>query len=78
MEILIMNKEEIAETLRNEVGHLDVTIKKLQSRCDELKRFVLELEEEIHPTEPEKTVPDSNFRKAIDSVFGEKPKRPKR
>ena len=42
-----MNKKEIAESLRTEVGHLELEIKKLQARCERLKRFVLDLEDEI-------------------------------
>jgi len=72
-----MNKQEIAATLRTEVGELEVSIKKLQARCDRLKSFVLDLEAEVAgPTAQNQTpVPDSKFRKAIDKVFGEKPKR---
>ena len=72
-----MNKEEIAATLRNEIGELEVAIKKLQARCDRLKRLVLDLEAEIAGPKArnEASVPDSKFRKAIDKVFGEKPKR---
>lgn len=75
-----MNKKEIAEALRDEVGHLELEITKLQSRCEKLKTFVLDLEAEIAgpDTQNQKPVPDSQFRKVIDSVFGEKPKRPKR
>lgn len=73
-----MNKKEIAAALRNEVGHLEVEIKKLQNRCDRLKRFVLDLENEITGAQAQPIEPDSKFRKAIDLVFGEKPKRPKR
>jgi hypothetical protein len=73
-----MNKQEIAANLRTEVGHLEVEIKKLQARCDRLKRFVLDLEEEITGPEVQKQVPESQFRKVIDQVFGEKPTRPKR
>ncbi len=70
-----MNKQEIAATLRNEVGELEASIKKLQARCDRLKTFVLDLEAEIAGPVAKNPVPDSKFRKAIDSVFGEKPKR---
>ena len=72
-----MNKQEIAETLRIEVGELEVAIKKLQVRCDRLKSLVLDLEAEIGgPTAQTQTpVTDSRFRKAIDRVFGEKPNR---
>lgn len=73
-----MNKKEIAEALRQEVGHLEVSIQKLQARCEGLKQFVLDLEEEIHGPVVQTPEPDSKFRKVIDSVFGEKPKRPKR
>ncbi len=73
-----MNKIEIAATLRTEVGHLEVEIKKLQSRCERMKKFVLELEAEIAGPAVQKSAPDSKFRKVIDQVFGEKPKRPKR
>ncbi|HSY17424.1 MAG TPA: hypothetical protein VK815_03780 [Candidatus Acidoferrales bacterium] len=75
-----MNKTEIAAVLRQEVGELEVSIKKLQARCERLKLFVLDLEAEIAGPEVTKPglVEDSRFRKAIDSVFGEKPKRPKR
>jgi predicted nucleic acid-binding Zn-ribbon protein len=73
-----MNKQEIAESLRTEVGHLEVEIKKLQARCERLKRFVLDLEDEIASPPARAHEPDSKFRKAIDAVFGEKPKPPKR
>ena len=75
-----MNKQEIAEILRKEVGELEVCIKKTQARCDRLKRFVLDLEEEVNPTPSEepKSILDGKFREVIDKVFGEKPKRPKR
>ena len=75
-----MNKPEIAEILRREVGELEVSIKKLQGRCERLKRFVLDLEDEIAGPEAQNKRPaeDSKFRKVIDSVFGEKPKLPRR
>lgn len=74
-----MTKEKIAETLRQEVGELEVLIEKLQARCEEMKRFVLDLEAEIKgPPVQKPVILDSKFRKVIDSVFGEKPKRPKR
>jgi hypothetical protein len=77
-ELLIMNKQEIAAGLRTEVGHLEAAIKKLQDRCERLKTFVLDLEAEIAGPETQKSVPDSQFRKVIDQVFGENPRRPKR
>jgi hypothetical protein len=74
-----MNKQEIAESLRKEVGELEVSIKKVQARCEQLKRFVLDLEEEIAPSQPpQKTIFDGKFRKVIDRVFGEEPRPPKR
>ena len=74
-----MNKTEIAASLREEVGHLEVSIQKLQARCDRLKTFVLDLEAEIAGPEDRDKIPvkDSKFRKVIDQVFGEKPKRPR-
>lgn len=74
-----MNKQEIAQILRQEVGELEAAIKKSQDRCERLKRFVLNLEDEINPTphqEP-KSILDGKFREVIDKVFGEKPKRPR-
>jgi hypothetical protein len=74
-----MKQQEIAEILRKEVGELEVSIKKVQARCDRLKRFVLDLEAELNPTgEVPKSILDGKFREVIDKVFGEKPKRPKR
>jgi hypothetical protein len=73
-----MNKTEIAAALRKEVGELEVAINKLQARYEKLKTFVLDLEAEIARPVTQTPVPDSKFRKVIDSVFGEKPKRPKR
>ena len=73
-----MNKKEIAATLRTEVGELEVLIKKLQARLERSKRLVLDLEEEIAGPQAQIPLPDSKFRKVIDSVFGEEPKRPKR
>ena len=77
-----MNKQDIAEVLRQEVGQLEVAIKKLQARCDGLKKFVISLEEEIEAANgqrqnPNSLMDNSKFRKVVDSVFGEKPKRPK-
>jgi hypothetical protein len=75
-----MDKQEIAEALRNEVGHLEIEIKKLQTRCERLKRFVLNLEDEnAGPfVSNKKTIFDTKFGKVVERVFGEKPKRPKR
>lgn len=72
-----MTKQEIAEILRKEIGELEVCIKKAQARCDGLKRFVLDLEEEINPsTGPApKSILDGKFREVIDKVFGEKPRK---
>ena len=77
-----MNKTDIAEVLRQEVGQIEVAIKKLQARCDGLKKFVISLEEEIEAANgqrqnPNSLMDNSKFRKVVDSVFGEKPKRPK-
>ena len=72
-----MNKQEIAEILRKEVGELEVSIRKVQGRCERLKRFVLDLEEEINPTPSgpgPKSILDGKFREMVDKVFGEKPK----
>jgi len=73
-----MNKAEIAELLRREVGELEVSIKKVQGRCERLKKIVLDLEDELAPPQPKGPQPDSKFRKIIDQVFGEEPRRPKR
>lgn len=74
-----MNKKEIATALRQQVGELEVTIKKLQARCESMKLFVLDLEAELPGAETRKPkFEDSRFRKVIDRVFGEAPKRPKR
>jgi len=75
-----MNKTEIAASLRQEVGELEVAIKKLQARCERLKTFVLNLEAEIAGPAAQNAppVPESQFRKVMDQVFGEKPKRPRR
>ena len=77
-----MNKKDIAETLRAEVGALEDLIRKLQARSDRLKQMVLELEEELAGPAAQKEIkmlgPDSKFRKMVDRVFGETPKRPKR
>ncbi len=75
-----MNKKEIAETLRLEVGHLELEIKKLQARCERFKQFVLDLEDDIAGPEAknQKPEPPSKFRKVVDQVFGEKPNSPRR
>ncbi len=74
-----MNKTEIAAALRQEVGELEASIKKLQKRCDKLKQFVIDLEEEIEAANGlnKKPVAESKFRKVIDQVFGEAPKQRK-
>lgn len=78
--IVTMNKKEIAEKLRNEIGHLELAIKKSQERCEKLKVFCLDLEEEIAVAEGKIPQPEapSKFRKVVDSVFGETPKARKR
>jgi hypothetical protein len=76
----IMKQQEIAEFLRKEVGELEVSIRKVQARCERLKRFVIALEDELNPTSPgeePKSILDGKFREVIDKVFGEKPKRPR-
>lgn len=75
-----MNKEDIAATLRQEVGELDYAIVRLQARCEVLKKLVLRLEAEIEGPAPSRPRPAENakFRKVIDAVFGEKPKQPRR
>jgi hypothetical protein len=73
-----MNKAEIAAILRTEVGELEVLIKKLQARLERSKRLVLDIEEEVAGPQIDPTVPDSKFRKVIDQVFGETPKRRQR
>ena len=73
-----MNKQEIAETLRKEVGEMELAIKKSQARVERLKQFVLALEDELGGPKRIEDVPDSKFRKVIDSVFGENPTKPKR
>ncbi|MGH7941794.1 MAG: hypothetical protein ACREFR_12060 [Limisphaerales bacterium] len=74
-----MTKQEIAGILRNEVGELEVSIKKVQARCERFKRFVLDLEEDLNaaPGKESRSILDGKFREVIDKVFGEKPKRPK-
>ena len=74
-----MDKTEIAAALRQEVGELEVAIKKLQARCDKMKKFVLDLEEEIEAAsgKKRKLAEESTLRKVIDQVFGETPKRRK-
>ena len=73
-----MNKAEIAATLRNEVGELEALIKKLQARLERSKRLVLDIEAELAGPDTTRKAPASKFRKVIDQVFGEKPRRPKR
>ena len=75
-----MNKKEIAASLRREVGELEAAIKRATERCERLKRFVLDLEDEIEVAQgkPVAPVADSKFRKAIDAVFGEEPKQSKK
>ena len=77
-----MNKRDIAETLRNEVGALEDLIRKFKARSDGLKKLLFELEEELAGPAAQKEIkmlgPDSKFRKVVDRVFGETPKPPKR
>ena len=42
-----MDKTEIAASLRQEMGRLEVSLKKVQARIERLKQFVLDLEDEI-------------------------------
>lgn len=75
-----MNKQEIAAGLRDEIGAMQASIKKVQDRCDRMKKFLYALEAEIEGEKPRKQglVENTKFRKVIDSVFGEKPRQPKR
>lgn len=63
-----MNKAEIAEILRKEVGELEVLIKKLQTRLERSKRLVLDIEEEVAGPQTHQPEVESQFRKVIDSV----------
>ena len=80
----IMNKREMAQTLRAEVTALEDLIQKLKARSNGLKAVVLELEEELDGRRadgPEKIKPlgpGSKFQKMVDRVFGETPRPPKR
>jgi hypothetical protein len=77
-----MKKEQIAETLRVEIGAMEDLIKKLKGRSDRLKKMLFELDEEIAGPAAQKEIKalgaDSKFRKTIDRFFGETPKPPKR
>ncbi len=77
-----MNKKDIAETLRTEIGALEDLIKKLKNRSDRLKKMLFELEDELAGPEKLKEIKmlgdGSKFRKVIDRVFGETPRPPKR
>jgi len=79
---VIMKKEEIAETLRIEIGAIEDLIKKLKGRSDRLKKMLFELEEELAGPVAAKEIKmlraNSKFRKVIDRVFGETSKPPKR
>jgi hypothetical protein len=74
----MMNKKQIADTLRSEIGELDVLIGKLKGRSDRMKQLVITLDEELAALEKQKEIKSlaegSKFRKVIDSVFGEKPR----
>ena len=74
-----MKKEEIAAIVWSEVWELEALIKKLQARRDKMKSLAHELDAEIAGPSPEirSLGPDSKFRKVIDKVFGEPPKRKK-
>lgn len=76
-----MKKEQIAETLRTEIGAMEDLIKKLKGRSDRLKKLLFELEEEIAGPATQKEIKalgtGSKFRKTIDRFFGEMPKPPK-
>jgi hypothetical protein len=78
--IIMMNKKEITETLWAEVLELEALIKKLQARSGRLRTLALDLHAEVTGAniQDQQPVTDSKFRKAIDLVFGEKPKQPKR
>ena len=69
-----MNKAEIVAAMRQEIGELEVLIKKLQARLERSKQLVLDVEAEMEAVQTKAPLPDSKFRKAIDRVFGETPK----
>jgi ribosome biogenesis SPOUT family RNA methylase Rps3 len=73
-----MNKAEIAAILRNEVGELEVLIKKLEKRLNRSKQLVLDIEAELAGPKPTTPEQESKFRKVVDQIFGDKPKHPKR
>jgi hypothetical protein len=74
-----MKKEEIVASVWSEVWELEALIKKLQARRDKMKSLAHELDAEIAGPSAEIRAlgPDSKFRKVIDKVFGEQPKRKK-
>ena len=69
-----MNKAEIVAGMRQEIGELEVLVKKLQARLEKSKQLVLDIEDEMEAAQTRAPEPESTFRKAIDRVFGETPK----
>ena len=71
-----MNRKELVYTIRNEAYEIEAAIKKLQQRSDNLKSLADDLEAATKPPEKE-TQPPGKFRKIVDSIYGEKPKKAK-
>jgi len=68
-----MNKQELVYAIRKEVYELEQQIKKLKQRCDNLTALADDLEEVKKKAAEQE--PPSQFRKIVDSIYGEKPKR---
>jgi hypothetical protein len=73
-----MNRKEIVERVRIEAKELEALVKKLQYRSEHLNWLAdaLESDGKPPPAPTDKLGAGSKFRKLIDKVYGEKPKRP--
>ncbi len=70
-----MDKKELVYAIRKEVYELEVQIKKLKQRCNNLTALADEIEEVKKKKAEAEQEPPSKFRKIVDSIYGEKPKR---
>ena len=69
-----MDNKELIYTLRTEAWEIDQLIKRLQKRSESLTVLADGLEAPIRAVE-EKPQTETKFRKIVDSIYGEKPKR---
>jgi hypothetical protein len=70
-----MNRQELVEALRKEAWEIEALMKKMQTRRDRLHGLADDIESDGKPRNPQGDAPPNKFRKFVNTLYGEKPKK---